>query len=328
MNKHFYLFFLVLLAPSILVANIAQASEPGISNSAPNVVVSIKPIHSLVSAVMKGIGQPLLMIQGHETPHNFKLSPGKAKSLSQADIFFWIGEELESLLNKPIKSLIHHAKVISLIKTPGLSIYPFRKQWHHIDLHDNDDLHNNKDKHLKEHDHSHTSSDPHIWLDPLNAIKLVEDIRDNLITIDNKNILQYKTNAQNLIASLQQLHNDLRHKTKHIMNKPFLVFHDSYQYFEKRYQLTATGSIIFNPESSSSAKRLRDIQTLIKNKNIVCIFSEPQFSPKLVKTVIRGSQVKTGLLDPIGVNLEAGDNLYFTLLNNLYKDLNQCLTSS
>lgn len=337
--------FLLLLSHNIF------ASSTISKNTVPKVVVSIKPIHSLVAAVMAGVGKPTLMIQGNETPHSFRLSPRKAKKLQNADLFFWIGKELETMLARPIRTLANKAKVVSLIKTKGLELLEFREEWssleelhkphneHHEHSNKQHSKHEHDDNHQEEHHkhqsdrhqgHNHGTLDPHIWLDPLNAIKLLEEIAKQLSQIDSKNQLRYQQNAQSQIKEIEQLHQQLLSKTKKFNSKSFLVFHDSYQYFEKRYQLNAMGSIIFNPESPSSAKRLRSIQKVIKNKQISCIFSEPQFSPKLVKTVVRGTKVKgtkvrTGVLDPLGINYKAGENLYIVLLNNLSSSLHQCL---
>jgi zinc transport system substrate-binding protein len=107
--------------------------------------------------------------------------------------------------------------------------------------------------------------------------------------------------------------------------KPYVVFHDAYQYLEARYGLTPVGSITVNPEVQPSGRRLSALRTKIEKLSAVCILSEPQFEPKIVTAIARGTNARTGQLDPLGAAVEPGPELYFTMMRNLAKSLTACL---
>ncbi len=107
---------------------------------------------------------------------------------------------------------------------------------------------------------------------------------------------------------------------------PYIVFHDAYQYMEKRYGLNAIGSVSVSPEKKPGAARLIQLRKKIKNSKSICVFAEPQFQPKLVRTIIRGTGARTGVLDPLGTGIPAGEDAYFTLMRNMAKSLGTCLS--
>ena len=286
------------------------------------VVVSIKPFHSLVSSVMQGVSEPALLLNGNNSPHTYSLRPSAAVKLQNADLVFWGGENLEGFLAKPIHSLAAGARGVSFEDTPGLILRPFRsvKEWQELDPESKNDQDHVKKRKINR----LPGNDPHIWLDPLNAQKITQYLIQILSKFDPENSQTYHSNGKKTILRLSDLNIQLETKMSSVSSKPYIVFHDAYQYFEKRYQLNPIASVTVNSGTSTSVGRLIDIRKKIKIKKVLCIFTEPQFSPKFVQTVISGTAVKKGILDPIGTRISPGPEMYFTLLNNISHSISTC----
>lgn len=285
-----------------------------------NVVASIKPIHALVSGVMSGVGTPYLIVKGAASPHGYALKPSDARALENANVVFWVGEDLERFLEHSIQSLAKKATAVELIDTPGLSKLEIREgglfggHEHGHDTHGHD----------KHEGHGHASTDMHFWLDPHNAKAMVNHIASVLRQADPDNGASYSANAQKLARKLDLLDKELAGMMKPFKNARFIVFHDSYYYFEKRYGLTASGSITVSPEVPPGARRVQDIRKKIAASGAACIFAEPQFNPRVVETLADGLDAKQGILDPLGASLDEGPELYFTLLRNLASAFKRC----
>ena len=328
------------------------------ANAETKVVASIKPIHSLASYLMDGVGKPDLIVDGYASPHGFALKPSHAKMLQEADIVFWVGEDLENFLEKPLGSIAKKAEKIELLEIKGLTKLKFRernifeehddhghddhakkeddhddhdKEGHKEDDHDKEghDEHGHDDDHKKEgHDehghegHAHGEYDPHIWLDPMNAKVILSEMAEHLIENDPKNEAKYK-------ANLKKAHKDLDKLTKKVkseLNKDFksIVFHDAYQYFEERFGINILGAFTVNTDVMPGAEQLAEIREVIEHDKVSCIFSEPQFNPDIIKAVAKDTNVATGVIDPLGATLNPGKDLYFDLISNMSKSFKGC----
>ena len=306
-----------LIATAIFSSSLAYASE-GLS-----VVTSIKPIHSLVSAVMDGIGTPSLIIEGAGSPHTYALKPSQAKALQDADLVFWVGPAIESFLEKPIKEVASSARIVTLSDAHGLIKIEFREGGN-FDSHDDHAKHDDHDDHAKHDDHG--QFDMHVWLDPENAKMIINAIEEALIEADPRNARTYQGNAANMKRDLDKLITEVDAEMSPVKGTPYVVFHDAYQYFEDRFGMKPVGSITVSPETLPGAKRVKELREKIKSLNATCVFSEPQFEPKLIATVIEGTSAGTGVLDPLGVSIKAGPEMYFTLIRNMSKSLKNCLS--
>ena len=304
-------------------------SSLGVSaaNADVSVVTSIKPVHSLVSGVMQGVGSPTVIIEGAGSPHTYSLKPSQAKQLQDADLVFWMGDELEPFLRGPIQNIAKNAKSIKLIEARGLKKIKFREGGM-FDEHDDHDDHGH-DKHAKDDhdDHGHGEYDPHVWLDPINAKAIVHEIEEALVKADPKNAKEYKANADRIAGELDQLVKELRAQFQPVQQKGFIVFHDAYQYFEQRFGVSAIGSITVSPEVMPGAERVSELRNKIRGLKATCIFSEPQFEPKLVRTLVEGTGARAGVLDPLGASLTKGPNLYFQLVREMARSLKECLSA-
>ena len=292
------------------------------ANAEVKVVTSIKPIHSLASYLMDGVGKPDLIVDGYASPHGFALKPSHAKMIQNADLIFWVGEDLENFLEKPLKSIAKKAEKIELMEIKGLKKLEFRER-NVFEGHDDHKDHGHKeDKHDDHHEHAHGEHDPHIWLDPMNAKVILSEMAEHLIEKDQENASKYKANLKNAHKDLDKL----TKKIKSELNKDFksIVFHDAYQYFEKRFDVNVLGAFTVNTDVLPGAEQLSEIREIIEHDKVTCVFSEPQFNPDIINAVAKDTNIKTGVLDPLGATLNPGKKLYFDLISNMSKSFKTC----
>lgn len=325
--------------------------------AAPKVVASIKPVQSLVAAVMDGVGEPSVIVDGAASPHTFALKPSTAKLIADADVVFWVGPELEPFLSKPLETLGEKAEAIELSEAPGVTKLPVREdanfephhhgeeegeaghEGHDHAAHDHSGhSHGTEAKEAAGHDHGHSHDhghghehgefDAHVWLDPENAKAMADDIAHHLSEADPENAATYAANAAALKEKLTALETELAAELEPVKDKPFIVFHDAYQYFEHRFGVRAAGSVTLSPEVQPGAERVAALRTKLKDLGAVCVFSEPQFEPKLVSVLIEGTDVRTGVLDPLGADVANGKDLYFEVTRNMAASLKTCLSGT
>ena len=370
------------------------------ANAEIKVVASIKPIHSLASYLMDGIAKPDLIVDGYASPHGFAMKPSHAKMLQNADLIFWVGEDLESFLEKPLSSIAKKAEKIELMETKGLQVLKFRernifdghddhghddhddhgkkeddhddhdhddhgkkeddhddhghddhgkKDGHddhddhdgHEGHHDHDDHGKKEDDHDHDHDdhgkkeddhddhghddhdgHAHGEFDPHIWLDPINAKAMLNEMAEHLIENDPKNEAKYKSNLAKALQEIDKLTIDVM--TDLSSSVASIVFHDAYQYFEKRFNVNILGAFTVNTDVMPGAEQLAEIREIIEHDKVACVFSEPQFNPDIIKAVAKDMNIKTGVVDPLGATLDPGKDLYFNLIRNMSASFKGC----
>lgn len=343
----------MILLTATALSGVLAMNSAALADEQGGVVASIKPIDSLVAGVMAGVDEPFLLVKGGASPHTYSLKPSDAKALGEASVVFWVGESLEHFLTDRIGTLADHAKIVELMDADDMKILSFREggTWEPDDDGDHDD--HGQDNHAAHDDHDHDhgdhahdehgeashdehadaghdhhhhgGSDPHIWLDPENAEVMVGEIVDTLSEVDADHAATYKANGEALIARLEALDIELRDMLEPVADKPFIVFHDGYQYFDAHYGLNGVGSVTVSPEVQPGAARIAEIRDKITELGAVCVFSEPQFEPRLVATVTEGSDARTGVLDPLGANLADGPDLYFEMMRANAKALVNCL---
>ncbi len=293
-----------------------------------DVVATIKPIHSLVAAVMEGVGQPRLLIDGAGSPHTFTLKPSDAKALNAARVVFRVSESLEPFTARLARSLPKSVQLVTLEAVPGLTLYDLRTGAA-FERH----THASKGG-AHTHGHSHApakgkaapvGTDGHIWLDPDNAKRIARHVAETLASVAPSHADRFHANTRALEAKLDALAPEIERRLASAKGKPYVVFHDAYQYFEQRFGLGPVGSVTVSPDVSPSARRLADLRAKIRELKANCVFSEPQFEPKIVETVVEGTAVRRGVLDPLGAAIPAGPEHYFLLLRALASSLQTCL---
>ncbi|TCQ09916.1 zinc transport system substrate-binding protein [Rhizobium sp. PP-F2F-G36] len=315
---------LILAATAFLAAGTAHAQTP-------DVVVSIKPIHSLVASIMAGVGEPKLIVEGAASPHTYNMKPSNAAALQKANVVFWMGEGMEHFLEKPLETLGSKATIVALEEAPGVEKLP-QREGGPFEPHDDGDEaeaahdHDSADGHDAKHAHDDGEFDMHSWLDPRNAKAMAAEIETVLAKADPEHAATYRTNRETLDARIDALDLAIAATLAPIKDRPFIVFHDAYQYFENRYGVTVAGSITVSPETAPGAQRLKEIHAKIEKLGATCVFAEPQFEPKLVNVVLEGTTAKSGTLDPEAGTLTAGPDLYFQLMNGVAQSLASCLS--
>ena len=331
------------LISSVFIALLATLS---ISKAEVKVVASIKPIHSLVSYVMDGVGKPDVIVDGYNSPHGFSLKPSHAKMIENADLIIWVGEDLEAFLEKPLNTIAKKAVNIEIMDLSGIKKLKFREKnifeghddhghGHKEKKHD-DHGHGHKEKKHDDHGHkkakhddhgheghAHGEHDPHVWLDPMNAKVIIKEIEKQMINLDPDNSSKYKANSRKAQTELDNLTKNIKKDLKG--NLRFVVFHDAYQYFEKEFNVSALGALTLNTDVAPGAKQISEIREIIEHDNVKCLFSEPQFNPDIIKSIAKGTKVKVGVLDPLGANLDNGKDLYFNLIKDISSSLKKCI---
>lgn len=299
------------------------------------VVATIKPVHALVAKVMAGVGEPTLLISGQASPHTYAMKPSDVGALHAADVFFRVSENVEPFTARVIRSLPEAVRVVTLADAPGIERLAVRTGYtfepHVHDDHDEPagaghDDHDEGHDRLALIDHGRRR-DGHIWLDPENARKMVAEIARVLSEAAPESAPKFDANAQSLIAEIGALDAEIARELAPVKAKPFVVLHDAYQYFERRYGLNAVGSITVSPEVQPSARRLKEIRAKIAKLGAACVFAEPGFQPGLVAAVIEDTGAHAATLDPEGLLVVPGPEAYTTLLRSLARSLRGCLAA-
>ena len=288
------------------------------------VVASIKPVHSLVAAVMEGAGEPELIIQGATSPHTFSLRPSDARNIQNADIIFMIGDALETSLAGSIDTLGRDARVIRLADTQGLIRLPLREGATFED-HDHDHDHEEEGDHGE---HEDESFDMHIWLDPVNARTMVRAIAITLSAADADNAATYAANAEAVTGRLDELLDQINVGVDPVRGRAFIVFHDAYHYFEDRFELIAAGSASVSPDRPPGARRITELRERVSDLGVVCVLAEPQFDPRLANVIIEGTSARLGTVDPLGAVLASGPDMYFMLMQEMAASFTDCLSEA
>ena len=285
-------------------------------------MASIKPVHSLVSAVMDGAGEPELIIQGATSPHTFSLRPSDARNIQDAEVIFMIGDALETSLAGSIDTLGRDARVIRLADTEGLIRLPLREG---ATFEDHDHDHEEEGDHGE---HEEEAFDMHIWLDPVNARTMVRAIANTLSTADADNAATYAANAEAVTGRLDELLDQINVGVDPVRGRAFIVFHDAYHYFEDRFELIAAGSASVSPDRPPGARRITELRERVSDLGVVCVLAEPQFDPRLANVIIEGTSARLGTVDPLGAVLDSGPDMYFLLMQDMAASFTDCLSEA
>ncbi len=291
--------------------------------AAPKVTVTLKPIHSLVASVMEGVGEPTLLLPDYASPHTYQLKPSTLKTLIDADLIIWVGPSLETFMTKPLATLKPRYGFIEIDRLTHLTKLPLRegREWEHAG---EEDSHGHGHGH--DHDHSqHGDFDPHVWLSNANAQTIVKATAERLIAVDPLNAKRYQANRDKTLKQLQALKTTLQSLLASVKSKPFLVYHDGYQYFEKDFDLKAAGTMVINPHVPLSAHGLAQIKELIQARGVKCIFKETEFSEKIIENSLGKLSVSIKELDPLGARIPQGPLHYEQTLLQLGNTIQECL---
>jgi zinc transport system substrate-binding protein len=305
--------FVVAVLATLPVAMPAFAGDP------PRVVVAIRPLHGLVAGVMAGIAEPDLLVSGAQSPHHFALSPSGARQLERADLVFVAGGGLMPAIDDAIATLARRAKIIDLSRAEGARLLPPRDFTHADATHHEGNL-----------KHGHGSQaglvDPHYWLDPMNAKAMVSAAFKALAEADPDHATRYSTAAHDMGEKLEYLMQEIETQLRPYHARRFIVFHDAFQYFEKRFGLSALGAIAPAPEARPGAAHLRATHQHVTAGNKICLFDEPGAPPALLATMARNGNTRTAQLDPLGREVPAGPGQYFAMMRAIAATVTDCFS--
>lgn len=332
----------------LLVALGASVLSP-VLFAKPMIVTSIKPVTMVVAAIGGDRINIEQIVSSTASPHDFALRPSDLNNISNADTVVWVGESLERFLEKPLENAGKEESSIEWLALKGMKLQEFAGGHHdehdednhgehdkdHHDDHD-EDHHDEHADHHDEHDeehhdeeghegHNHDGVDPHVWLSPDNAKTLAEAVTKRLVSLDSANASYYQANLAGFEKGLELKDAEIKASLSTVQHVPYIVFHDGYGYFEKHYGLDNVGSVTVSPERKPGAKKIAEIRNMIDSNKVQCVFSEPQFSPAIVKTLLDGTQVKTSPLDPLGSNVTISRNAYLDFLTQISGQFMSCL---
>ncbi len=302
----------------LLLAQLATVQ----ASAALKVAVSIAPIHSLVQGVMNGLGSPELLVEGNQSPHAGSLQPSILRNLLTADLVVWVGPQLETSLIKAMERVKPSDK-LTLLEQSTIELLAARKGgiWKHQGK-------DGKDQPLKGRKLELQYVDPHIWLSTLNAAAITTAVAERLIALDPDNILKYRDNMDRTLERIEQTRRQIRTMLAPVQDEPWIAFHDAFQYFESEFALDPIGAITVNPALPIGARRIQLLREQVITQNIQCVFTEPQFSLAVIDTVVENTGAKISNLDPLGIMLNPGVDLWFDLLHQLADDLIDCLSNN
>ncbi|PRJ58568.1 zinc ABC transporter substrate-binding protein ZnuA [Haemophilus influenzae] len=320
----------------------ALLSTPMMANA--DVLTSVKPLGFIVSSIAEGVTGTQVLVPAGASPHDYNLKLSDIQKVKSADLVVWIGEDIDSFLDKPI-SQIERKKVITIADLADVK--PLLSKAHHEHFHedgdhDHDHKHEHKHDHKHDHDHDHDhdhkhehkhdhdhheglTTNWHVWYSPAISKIVAQKVADKLTAQfpDKKALI-----AQNLSdfnRTLAEQSEKITAQLANVKDKGFYVFHDAYGYFNDAYGLKQTGYFTINPLVAPGAKTLAHIKEEIDEHKVNCLFAEPQFTPKVIESLAQNTKVNVGQLDPIGDKVTLGKNSYATFLQSTADSYMKCL---
>ncbi|WP_112123138.1 zinc ABC transporter substrate-binding protein ZnuA [Haemophilus influenzae] len=319
----------------------ALLSAPMMANA--DVLASVKPLGFIVSSIADGVTGTQVLVPAGASPHDYNLKLSDIQKVKSADLVVWIGEDIDSFLDKPI-SQIERKKVITIADLADVK--PLLSKAHHEHFHedgdhDHDHKHEHKHDHKHDHDHKHEhkhdhehhdhdhheglTTNWHVWYSPAISKIVAQKVADKLTAQfpDKKALI-----AQNLSdfnRTLAEQSEKITEQLANVKDKGFYVFHDAYGYFNDAYGLKQTGYFTINPLVAPGAKTLAHIKEEIDEHKVNCLFAEPQFTPKVIESLAKNTKVNVGQLDPIGDKVTLGKNSYATFLQSTADSYMECL---
>lgn len=341
---------------SMLAAAAVIAASPALAE-VPQVVTDIAPVHSLTAQVMKGVGEPVLLVRPGLSPHSYALRPSQARALQDAGLVVWVGHALSPWLEKPLESLAGKADLLELLDAEGTVKLPYRGAAdimagadHDDHDHDHDHDHAKAEDHDHDHDHGdhdhdadhdhdhahgdddghhhdHNGPDPHAWLEPENGRVWLGLIAEELAKLDPEHADTYRANAAEGQAKIAALEEGIAAATAPMKGVPFVAYHDAFQYFETHFGLTLVGRVTASDATEPSPAQLDALRDRLDDLDVRCAFTEPQFNTGLLTAAVEDRNIPILELDPLGRRHELGPDLYPALLQDVGASFAECAKS-
>lgn len=280
---------------------------------AQQVVTSIKPLQLIATAVMEGVVEPIQLLPDNASPHTFSLRPSEMQLITDADVIFWVGPDMEQFLVRPLERT--HAEIVQLYHGDDAP----------ADAHDHGKKHDHSDKHDHSNDHAGHDHDSHVWLDPENAAEIAVRMTASMVRLMPEHEAQLMENLTLFKDALQVLDESIKAQLEPVQEKGFFVFHDAYGHFVEHYGLNQLGYFTVDPARQPGARHLAQIRQQLDAGNATCVFSEPQFTSAVVTSITRGLDVRHGVLDPLARDFTPSTTAYFEYLQQLADGFSRCL---
>ena len=287
--------------------------------SSADVLTTIKPLGFIANAITDGVTETKVLLPTSASPHDYSLKPSDVEQLQSAQLVVWIGEEMESFLEKSIEKLPKE-KVLTLEDVPAI------KELVEHSGEEKEDKHEHKHSHNHAHDGHDHDEDWHIWLSPKAGEQIAEQIAERLSQQLPEQKAKIAENLANFKATLATKSSEIAKQLEPVKSKGYYTFHDAYGYFEEAYGLKSLGSFTINPTVAPGAKTLNAIKKSITQKKAQCLFAEPQFTPKVIESLSKGTSAKVGQLDPLGEKIELSREAYPQFLQSLADQFSNCLS--
>lgn len=284
------------------------------------VVTSLKPLGFIASAITDGVTTTEVILPDGASEHDYSLRPSDVKRLQNADLLFWVGPEMEAFMVRSAQQVPAQKQVV-MAQLDGVKSQLMKGA--DEDEHEGHEGHDHDEN--SEHHHHHGEYNMHLWLSPEIARLSAVAIHDKLVEVMPQSRAKLDANLEAFEASLARADKQVGNELAPLKGKGYFVFHDAYGYFEKQYGLTPLGHFTVNPEIQPGAQRLHEIRTQLVEQKAVCVFAEPQFRPAVVEAVARGTSVRMGTLDPLGIGIKLGKESYPQFLTQLSSQYASCL---
>tara|TARA_R110002096_G_scaffold97354_1_gene216958 strand:- start:15449 stop:16324 length:876 start_codon:yes stop_codon:yes gene_type:complete len=267
----------------------------------PNIVTDIAPVYSLVSMVMDSDENVQLLLDGSQSPHDFALNPSQARALQTADLVLYVGLEFTPWLEKPLRNLASKSIQVNLLRQNDTMTLPYRGV-----------------------EGQSNALDPHAWMSPDNAIIWLEIIADILVKLDSDNAQNYRQNAKSAKAKIATQSAAMKTLLEPVAQKPIVLFHDAFQYFEEYMGLNMVGAFTLADGNAPSPNQMKRIRTVFEEQDVACVFVEPSANMALIDAA-NARTTKQVVLDPLDVSIPLGTDYYLQLMLKTTKSINNCL---
>ena len=342
----FRLFSLPLLLSASLLTSVQAHADV-------EVLTSIKPLQLIAAAVQDGVGKPAVLLPPGASPHHYAMRPSDVRQIRSADLFYWIGPDMETFLVPVLKGREKPDTAVQSL--PGMTLRHFGEgahdeHAHHEHEHEHEHQHDEHaheshaaDEHAEadhgtaaaqasghdQHDHDHRpgSLDAHLWLLPANAVVIAEGMAKDMSKADPDNAQRYEANLAAFKQRLAALDERLGKRLSETRAKPFFVFHEAYEYFEAAYGIKHTGVFSAGGEAQPGARHVAAMRERLEQAGPSCVFYEPPMRPRLADSLTRGLPAKVAELDALGYGIDATAGGYEQLIDNLGSSLAGCLES-
>ncbi|TBR44246.1 zinc ABC transporter substrate-binding protein [Marinomonas agarivorans] len=340
-----------MIKQTVLAIGLLQAFSISAETALPKVTTSIKPVSMVVKAVAGEYADIQQVVGNNASPHDFALRPSDIRKINQADAVVWVGESLESFLEKSLENAGKLDNAIEWLALDGVTLASYSEHDHDKhddhkghDHHDEHDHHNEHDEHKghdhhDEHDHhykhderkghdhhghNHGEFDPHVWLSPDNAIVLAKAVAHRLSELAPSHHQHYQANLANFIDAVEKQEQASKNALKALADVKYIVFHDAYHYFEEHNGIYHAAEVAINPERKPGAKKVAQLRHLIEDDGVSCIYAEPQFSDAIIHSLTEDLSVKIAMLDPLGSDITLSETAYVDFLEALTQQFLAC----